>query len=41
MTDQIDVAIKKRLSVLSPDKLKRLKAALLKEKERRKSRSKK
>ena len=34
MTDQVDVAIKKRLSVLSPDKLKKLKTALLKEQER-------
>lgn len=41
MNDQVKVAIKKRLSVMSAPDLKRLKTAVLKEKERRSSKAKK
>lgn len=41
MSEQAKVAIKKRLSVMSESSLKRLKAALLKEKQRRDSKQKK
>ena len=41
MSEQVKSAIKKRLSVMSESSLKRLKTALLKEKERRASKAKK